>query len=363
MDIKNIYDNIGGAEGIIKGASAMRDLFSRKKKDDGEILLKHSTNSNKLHKNKLNSNSPYSENLQRLLNLVTEDGEITDEELKMLQIKAEKEGIDPLEIEIVAKRIIKKKKEELEQKKKLQEELKKDPVKQIKESFKAAEAVAKGGNDFAGLATLTETLNLIPGLQGIDAVGLLASSLLKTPSNLNSLKAEIINNISIPEDEKLFSDFLLFCHTQLEVAKNTKNDKYKNLSGIISTVAFGSEMDLEPIWQTKIDHLISRSKFLFPYSQIVHNTIKLFYVSPVDKLRKLKSTNKKEYYKETEAITVPPDNRELIDLVEFAFFEKDDPNIFLLYKRMYKAAEVRFSRDAKFSDELKKYKIKKFGLF
>ena len=341
-NIKDIYDAVGGIEGISKGAKSLKGIFGKKKDSPDNSI-------------QTNQENGFSQELNNLMELIIEDGEITDDEMQLLRNKAEKEGIDPLEIEIVVKKKLKKKKEKIE--------WLKTPVNQIIESFKLAEECAKGGNSAINGTALSSALALIPGVGQAAMVGSLASSIIKTPSNLNKLKAEIINNISIPDDEQQLADFLLFSHSQLELAKNANKNKNKSISGFLSSVTMGDELNLAPVWQTKIDHLISRGKLLFPNSEIVRTAINQVYVSPAKQLSNYKIYDFEAYYSLIETLPVPEDDIELMEVIEFAFFNKEDDRVLLLHKRMYKAAEIRFSNSSSLLEQLKKYRIKKFGLF
>lgn len=343
MGMDNIFktvDSLGGIDGIINGAKGLKGIF---KKD-----------SSKTSESSQESGA-YSDALEKFISLVIEDGEITDREMELLQKKAESEGIDPLEIEIVVKKRLKKRLEE--------KEFLKKPVNQIVQSFKLAEDCAKGGKSAGSASALSSALSLIEGVSGVASIGSLASSLIKTPSNLNLLKAEIINNIAIPENEQYISDFLLFAHSQKEFEINKKSSSGKSISGVLSKVTMGSELDLVPVWENKITILINTGRRLFGSSDLMQSTIKQVYTSPTDKLKKLKGINYAEFLNMLESMSAPDDSNELLELIEFLFAEREIEEATKLHKKLYAIAEKRFSDDPSNMATLKKYKIKKFGLF
>ena len=348
--LKDGFDAIGGIEGIKKGVSSVSSFFSRGKKESDKLPAHKVDNFD----NSLQSNL-YSLELERLISLILENDEVSDREWEMLKARAEKEGVDPLEFELVIKKRLKKKKEETARLK--------NPVVAMSEAFKIVEATAKGEAPIDGVA-LSGVLSLIPGVGQVAAIGGLASSLIKTPSNLNVLKAEIIANATIPEEEAYLSDFLLFCHSQKEMDLEKRSSDAGSVSRFISSKTVGNSIDLVPIWNTKINHLIGRARTLFPESKLLEMTISQVYESPATFLRKEKSRNKSRFKKDLEGLMPPEDDQELLEVIAFLHENiKDDDDIRNAHKRFYKTAECRFNGNEELLRKLKLYKAKIFGIF
>lgn len=360
MDItqlKDAYDAVGGMDGIKKGVSSVSSLFSKSKKKKEED--KEPANQENNAEVSADSSTPgkfYSPELERLIEMVLEDGDVSEREMELLSARAEKEGIDPFEFEIVISKRLRQKKEQAERLK--------NPVTAMAEAFKMAEAMAKGGKSVVNGGLLSSALSLIPGVGQAAAVGGLAASLIKTPSNLNALKAEIISNAVIPEEEKYLSDFMLFCHTQREVDIEKKRSNSNSMSGFLSSMTVGDSLDLIPIWDTKIKQLIARGRTLYPHSELIKTTIAQVYETPAMRLRKEKSRDEMSFYRTVSSLTVPEDNQELLEVVAFLFENSAENDIVKeAHKSMYKVAERRFSGNKELTDKLKLYKVKKFGFF
>ena len=142
-----VPDNFGALDGIVNGA-----------KELGKILQKDSS----LSKSKLSEKGGYSEDLEKLISMIIEDGEISEKELELLKKKAESEGIDPLEIEIVVTKRLKKYNEG--------KEFLKNPVNQIIQSFKLAEDCALGSRSDTSSNSLSSILSLIDGVSGVGSI-------------------------------------------------------------------------------------------------------------------------------------------------------------------------------------------------
>lgn len=349
--LKNVYDAVGGVDGIKKGVSSVSALFSTKKASKSE-----SANDDTVCSDTPSAGIIYSPELERLIAMAIDDGEVTDKELELLKVRAEKEGVDPFEFEIVINKRLRHKKEHAERMK--------NPVTAMAEAFKMAEAMAKGGKAVVDGGALSGVLSLIPGVGQVAAIGGLAASLIKTPSNLNALKAEIITNAAIPEEEVYLSDFMLFCHSQREVDIERKRSGSKSMSGLLSSMTMGTSLDLVPIWTTKINQLIGRARAMYPHSELITTTISQVYESPATRLRKEKSRDRLSFYEALDSLTAPEDNHELLEVIAFLYENiADDNQVKEVHKNMYKVAERRFSGNKELTDKLKLYKIKKFGLF
>lgn len=343
---KDVFDSAGGLDGLKKGAKSVSSFLKSKKSDTTTA------------ENAEDASSPdatgFSPELERLIAMVLADDNVTDYELEKLAERAQKEGIDPFEFEMVIKTRLRKKKEEAERLK--------NPVSCMDEAFKMAEAAAKGGKAAVETGALSSVLSMIPGVGQAAAVGTLAASLIKTPSNLNALKAEIINSAIIPDDERLLADFMLFCQAQRETDFAKKNSSSNSLSGILSSVTVGSSLDLEPIWNNKISQLISRAAALYPQSDLIRTTIAQVYESPATRLRKFKASGR-DIIDLIETLSIPEDDAELLEVVAFLYENSNDEDVKEAHKNFYKVAERRFAGNPELSQKLKTYKIKKFGLF
>lgn len=344
--LKSVYDAIGGTDGIKKGASTLSSLFS-KDKDCEDNQVPDSQNVNQ---------SEYSPGLERLIEIVLEDDEVSDRELEQLAARAEAEGVDLFEFRMVIKRRLKEKQ--------IAKERRKNPVLAIADAFKMAEAAAQGGGQVVDGGGLSSVLSLIPGVGQVAAVGGLAASLIKTPSNLNALKAEIISNAVIPEEEKYLADFMLFCHTQKEIDIEKKQSESHSVSRLLSSVTMGDSVDLVPIWNLKLKQLIGRSRVLFPNSELIKSTISQVYESPATILRKEKARNQIAYFEALSALVAPEDNIELLDIVALLFEDANGDSLVKEYhKKFYKIAETRFKDNEELLRRLKAFKLKIFGLF
>ena len=77
----------------------------------------------------------------------------------------------------------------------------------------------------------------------------------------------------------------------------------------------------------------------------------------------MKMKDQQEYIKMLMNLSVPDDAYDLLELVEYLFLEKNNEETVKLHKKFYTAAEKRFSDNPVWLNEVKKYKVKKFGLF
>ncbi len=351
---KDAYDAVGGVDGIKKGISSVSSLLSKKEKDGVKESAKHK----QINNTEKSASQPglYSPELEKLITMVLEGGEVTDREMEILLTRAEKEGVDPFEFELVIKKRLRQQKEQIERLK--------NPVTAISEAFKMAEAMAKEGKAIVNGDALSSVLSLIPGVGQVGAIGGLAASLIKTPSNLNALKAEIISKAIIPEEESYLSDFMLFCYTQREVDIEKKRSRMMSASGLLSDMTLGASLDLIPIWTTKINQLIGRARILYPQSELIKNTISQVYESPATRLRKAKSRDFGTFIFELHSLVAPEDNQELLEVVAFLFENSsEDEYIKDAHHQMYKAAERRFAGNSELTKQLKQYRVKKFGFF
>lgn len=340
--LKGVFDAVGGVDGIKRGAGSVSSLLSRKDKATKEAAASGTQ-----------PDTGYSPELEKLITMIIEDDEVTDREIEMLTRRAEKEGVDPFEFEIVIKRRLRQKREN--------DKRLANPVARLIEAFKMAEAAANGDKEVVSAGSLSGALALIPGVGQAAAIGTLAASLIKKPSNLNALKAEIINNAVIPDDERFLADFMLFCQAQRETDRQKKSASSSSLSGMLSSITVGSSLDLIPIWDNKISQLIGRSRQLYPDSTLIKTTIAQVYESPASRLRKLKASGDLE--EGLESLSAPEDNQELLDVIAFLYENNDDDMAREAHKKLYKVAERRFADNPALAQKLKTYKIKKFGIF
>ena len=305
--------------------------------------------------NSLFDNMDIPEKLKQFIILSIQDGVITENERNLISKKGIELGMDKDILDFYIEKI----EEKLEAD---NHEVKEQnhPVKQIAYAFKIAEGYSTGGDQVANSEDLTKVLALIPGVGGVAAIGSLASSIIKTPSNLNALKAEIINHAIVPEEETYLADFIEFCELELE-SENRKSSS-KGLLDAIGSIFGGSELNLIPIWEEKIKQLINRAKYLFPNSALLSPIISRYSIISI--LRKAKQKGKYEYHHEVKKLIAPEDNMELLQIIELLYLDsKDDETINNVYKKMYEIAKKRFSESPELMKELAKYRKKMFGLF
>ena len=222
------------------------------------------------------------ESLKKIILMSLEDSILTEREKDLIKRKALAEGMDEIEFDFYFEKIE-------ERFNSLQKATNSSPAKTLKAAFDSLKNIAEGGNGVIPTEQLTGQLSMIPGIAtGTAITGAIASVLnvfIKEPSTLNSLKAEVIKHVQIPEDIELVVEFLDYAH--LSILEEKQRIKAKSgLSGISDFVA-GGELDIIPIWQLKIKQVISASKEALKDKPEDLKRLKKYQTSPTEKLKKL----------------------------------------------------------------------------
>ena len=225
------------------------------------------------------------DSVTRIIKMSLEDGVLTDREKELIKRKALAEGIDEIEFDFYFEKIE-------ERFNSLQKAITSSPAKTLKAAFDSLKSIAEGGKGVIPTEQITDQLSLIPGIStGAAITGAVASVLnifIKEPSNLNSLKAEVIKHVQIPKDIDLIVEFLDYA--QASIVEEKQRIKAKSgLSGISNFVA-GGELDIIPVWQLKIKQVITASQEDLKDNPEALKRLKKYQTSPTDKLKKLIAT-------------------------------------------------------------------------
>lgn len=303
----------------------------------------------------------YSPELEGMIEMAIEDGELSDRDIELLSRRAVKEGVDPDEFEFNLRMRLKKaakKKEELKDM---------NPVVGLSQAFNMMEQYAEGGKKVVSAEALSGVMALIPGVGPLAAAGGLLATFIETPSNLNKLKAEAIRRFVLPDDPEYLAQFINYAASQQTEAQLDKEANF-NLKGIVSGLLVGSDIDLIPIWEKKLEEACDKAVFIAPSHPQLMQAVKK---NKPTLLRKLQSGQVSPFGGHGKTlglndVTAPADNEELLEVVEFAFAKKssDDWEDWKgFHARMYKEAESRFAGNQPALSRLSNYKVKKFGLF
>ena len=296
------------------------------------------------------------EKYKNLVYLTLQDGEITEKERAFLLRKGEEYGLDGDTLEFFI--------DKLEEKLGIGKEeakVRNNPVNRISEAFALIEKYIGNGGIIDG-NRLSHELSQITGIGSNSTIISLASSLSSNTRKVNALKAEIINKTIIPDDEQYIADFIQFCELQKKSEKEKKNSK-----GFISSlgeVFADSSMDLIPLWEEKIKHLIDKAKNNFSESRILKPFIEKYSLIP--HLKRKRAENVWDYIHEVRSLSAPEDDTELLQLVAMLYEDRKEKDGALKkdYKNMYDIAEKRFAGNPQYLAQLSMYKEKKkFGLF
>lgn len=296
------------------------------------------------------------EKYKNLVYLTLEDGEITEKERVLLLKKGEEYGLDGDTLDFFI--------DKLEEKLGIGKEeakVRNNPVNRISEAFALiGKYLGRGG--YIDGKRLSLELSQIPEIGSNSTIISLASSLSSNPRNVNALKAEIINKTIIPDDEQYIADFIQFCELQKKSEKEKENSK--GLISIFGDVFADSSMDLIPLWEEKIKHLIDKAKNHFSGSRILEPFIEKYSLIP--SLKRKKSDDFWDYVHEVRSLSAPEDDTELLQLVALLYEDRKEVDGALKkdYKKMYDIAEKRFAGNPQYLAQLSMYKEKKkFGLF
>lgn len=297
----------------------------------------------------------YSPELERMIEMALEDGELSDRDIELLAKRAEREGVDPDEFEFTMRMRVKKRRRE-------QEALKnQNPVVGLSKAFSMLEQYAKGGKSIVSPDMLSGALALIPGVGQLAAAGGLLAAFIETPSNLNNLKAEAIRRFVLPDNPEYLAQFINYASSQQTEEQLAQKASAMSLKGMVSGITMGNSIDLCPIWDKKIEEACDKAEIMFPTDAMLMQTVRKNRPTLLKKLQSGSVT-----FMDLEDVTAPKDNQDLLDVVEFAFAKKssDDWEDWKpFHARMYREAEARFAGDPAAMGRLTRYKVKKFGLF
>lgn len=300
----------------------------------------------------------YSPGLEKMISRAIEDDNLSDEEIAILARRAEKEGIDADEFEFDLRQRIKERKRNIDRQANI------NPVEALSTSLKSIEQYVKGGDKVIDGDALSAGLALIPGVGQAAALGGLVASFIKSPSNRNELKAEVIRLFALPDNPEYLRQFIIYANSQIVEEVNRRDNK-TSLRSMISSIAVGSEISLIPIWEHKIEEACDLA--LEKYSNE-----KMLVKAAIDhrpSLRnKLRQGTIKFHDLDTYEGKIPDDAVELVETVELLYdLKKSNPDDWEFvkgtYSRFYGAAERQVSNDPVLKDRLQKCRVKKFGLF
>lgn len=321
----------------------------------GSIMTKDSDKNSKRSPTQQTSLG-WSDELEQMVNIAIEDGELTDREIKLLASRAQREGIDPDEFEFTLSLRIRRHAKEIENRKN------QNPVESLSEAFRMLDQYAKSGKKVVSGSALSGALALVPGIGQAAAVGGLLAEFIETPSNLNSLKAETIRCFILPDNPDYLRQFINYAASQLKEAELEKSSKENSIKGLISGLTVGSGLNIDPIWEHKIDEACDMAALRFPDDQALQMASRKHRPSLANKLR-----DGRLRYQDMMDITAPKDDEELLEVVEILYSKKSDnmqwEDVKPVHARLYKEAERRFASKPELLNKLCMYKVKKFGIF
>ena len=292
----------------------------------------------------------YSDKLEAMIAMALENGGIDDYEMALLTKRAVKEGIDPDEFEFNLRMHLKK------QNKQRDEIDNRSPVENLSMSLRMMEQYATGGERIVSPGDLSGALSLIPGVGQVAAVTGLLAAFIKTPSNLNNLKAEVIRSFSLPDNPEHLAQFISYAASQQEelIQQNGK----LSIQGIVSSLSFGKDLDLYPIWEKKIEEACDKAKMQYFNDHHLMQVVKKYQPSLINKLK-----SGLLYGGHLDSIVPPSDDEELLQVIEFAYNSYDSYDDYDdyyyswvgFYFKMYKEGEYRFANNPLMMSRLMKY--------
>lgn len=255
----------------------------------------------------------FPESLKKIIRMSLEDGILTDREKELIKRKALAEGIDEIEFDFYF--------EKIEERFTSSYKEQNNPVKALRKAFDSMKELAEGGTGIVP-ADLTEQLSMIPGIAtGAAITGAVSSVLnvfIKTPSNLNTLKSEVIKHFMIPKDIDLIVDFLEYAN--ISIAEEKQRIKAKSGMAGISDFVAGGELDIIPIWKLKKKQVIEKAKEDFKDNADALKRLKKYQSSPTEKLQKLLTTTAGLPVKMSSLfmkVGIPDSAEDLIELMNF----------------------------------------------
>lgn len=212
--------------------------------------------------------------------MALEDGILTEKEREIIKRKAIAEGLDEIEFEFYF--------EKIEERFMSSYRSQKSPAKILREAFANMEAIAEGAKGVLPeeLASQLSSLgSLNPAGMVAGAVATALNAFIKTPSNLNKLKAEIIRSLNVPNDLETILEFLEYAESCIAEEK-LKIKSSSSLTGI-SNFLGGAELDLVPIWNIKKKQILEKAVEDFKNDPNALKKLKKYQISSTDKLKKL----------------------------------------------------------------------------
>lgn len=280
-----------------------------------------------------------SQRTEKYIVLALADGIIDEQEQEILERCATEDGVDIQEFKFLLAKALES-----------QQLANRDAIKQLANAFEMAEKMAnheikpdkaqleqalpaimttakiiKGG---AGAASMAN-----PVAAGSTAIITLLSTFIKEPSKLNEFKAEIIRKIEIPMLPEVLVDF--FAYATSEIKQERQKVEGKGLVTLCSDYIFGKELQLEPVWQEKIDSVMTKALSRFGHDRNVMALLTPYRITPLERLR----TGEKSQ-DDIIAFPVPHYACDFIDLLRYAFMKSQDNNepmrdaYYQLYQKM-----------------------------
>lgn len=323
-----------------------------------KALFGDSDKSDSRQQPKVQNKDIYSPTLEKMISRAIEDDDLSDEEIAILARRAQKEGVDIEEFEFDLRQRIKERKRNLERLANI------NPVEALSNSLKSIEQYVNGGSKAIDGDALSAGLALIPGIGQAAALGGLVASFIETPSNRNELKAEIIRLFMLPDNAEHLRQFIVYANSQIIEELSRKNNK-SSLKGLISSITVGSEINLVPIWEQKLEEACNMAIENFSNETLLIKTAKDYRPTLLNKLRHgIIKINELEDYDGK----MPSDPNELVAIVEMLYdSKKSNPDdweyVKGAYNRFYSMADRQITGNNALKERLSNCRIKKFGLF
>lgn len=218
--------------------------------------------------------------LKKIIEMALEDGVLTEKERELIKRKAIAEGLEEIEFEFYF--------EKIEERFMASFHSQNSPSKILREAFAKMEALAEGAKgilpeDLMSQLSLLGSVNPAGMVAGTVATAL--NAFIKTPSNLNNLKAEVIRSLKIPSNLEIILEFLEYADSCIAEEK-LKNKSAGAISGISNFLA-GAEIDLIPIWNIKKKQIVEKAVEDFRNDPTALKHLKKYQTSSTDKLKKL----------------------------------------------------------------------------
>ncbi len=266
------------------------------------------------------------------------DGVIDSQEQKMLEKCANDDGVDIQELNFLLSKALES-----------QQLIHRDAIKQLARAFEIAEKMSNDEikpdssiliNALPDILKSARTACEIGGktgnpyVAGATAITSLVGTFINEPSKLNEFKAEIIRKIEIPMLPEVLVDFFTFANS--EIQQDKQKAEGKGFFSLCSDFLFRKELRLGPIWQEKINGVMTKALSRFGHDR---NVMTMLYPyrcpTPLDILTSDELTND-----DIAAFQIPNYPCDFIDTLRFVFTksqEIDSPArdaFYNLYQRM-----------------------------